>query len=219
MAMKLELGALLLALLALPYAAAGCRQAAAGPVVSRAISEHFENDRRGDAEWCGALRPGRLSTIRGHVSAAGSDTFDGFAFASTSACTVRYRLRPTLPGADLDLCAVDVASGRVRAVADGEEDEERGTIRIEREGVALELVVSSAWGSSGYVLEIETVDLEPARAPAAPCARKDTIEKLEAYLRRGAESEPADSARVPVRLASLAESDPAGRAPPPTVPH
>ncbi len=207
--MKIELVALIAALLTLPFTGAGCRHAAPAPVASISIAEHLSNDRRGDAEWCGSLRPGTRTAIHGHVSAAGADTFDGYAFASTSACTVRYRLRPTLPGTDLDLCAVDLATGSVRQVADGEDAEETGTIRIDRAGIALELVVSSAWGSSSYALEIEAMDDETARATADTGARrtsdKHTIEKLEAYLGGDRGEEPAASAGVLPEVDRLAD--------------
>jgi hypothetical protein len=200
---------------AIAVGSAGCRHAAAASKASISIAESGANDRRGDATLRTEIRPGLRTTIRGHVASAGSDRFDGYAFVSSSPCTVEFRLRPTLPGADLDLCAVDVASGRVRAIADGDGAEESGTIAIERAGVAIEIVVSSAWGSSGYTLEIEGVEPPAANGrpldSVAPLARKHTIAKLEEYLGRGAGEEPASAAGVLPRLARLADRSALGQ--------
>jgi hypothetical protein len=201
-----ELALLLLALAALTSAAAACRHTTAEPFARMEITER--PDAGGDATWCGALRPGVRAIVRGHVEASGPDAFDRFAFVATSACTLRFRVRPSLPGADLDLCAFDAASGRVRAVADREDEEESGTLGIERAGVPIDLVVTSAWGSSAYTLDVEAVEFAPdgleanARAPE-PCPWKHTASRLEDRLRRG--GEPAAAARVSLARAALAD--------------
>jgi hypothetical protein len=214
--MKLHLASLVSALVVLAIAGAGCRHSAVSHprAVPVAISERGGNERRGEAETCGELAPGMGGTVRGHVSAAGPDAFDGYAFVSRSACSVRYRLRPTLPGVDLDLCVVDAESGRVLAVADGEADEETGALRLDGARTSLDFVVSSAWGASAYTLELETVDPEAVGSSFQRSARKHTLARLEGYLApTRVEEEPASAAGVRSELAWLADDDRPGGTP------
>jgi len=207
-ATELHAASLAAALAALAIAGAGCRHSASGSRSDR-VAIHERGEDPGDLETCGELAPGMRATVRGHVSATLPDAFDGYAFVSRAACSLRYRLRPTLPGVDLDLCVVDDESGRVLAVADGEGDEETGSFRLDGARTALAFVVSSAWGSSAYALEIEAVEPESAATPLQPCATKSTLAKLEGYL--APEREPASAPGVRSELAWLAEGDlPAG---------
>ncbi len=160
-----ELAALLAALALLTFAAA-CRHTSAPPAAAIEITEPM--DQR-DAAWCGALRPGTHAILRGHVAAAGGETCDRFAFVATSACALRCRARPNLPGAELVLRAIDVTTGQRIDVS-----AETGIVRIDRAGRAIDLVVSASWGSSSYTLDVEALALgseEPASAPRVPLAR------------------------------------------------
>jgi hypothetical protein len=169
---------LLAALAALIFAAAACRHTAAPSI---ATVEILESGGGGDAVACGALCPGMHAVLRGHVAAVGSDTSDSFAFVAASPCTLRCRVRPSLPGTEIALRAVDSGSGRRIDVSEGEAAEETATVRIERAGAAVDLVVSANWGSTSYALEVA---VEPGAGPA---------------------EEPARPARVPLARAPLAD--------------
>jgi hypothetical protein len=171
------------------FAAAACRHTAA-PSIARVEITEPAGTQGGDAAWCGALRPGTRAILRGHVEAAGSDTSDSFAFVATSACTLRCRVRPSLPGADLDLRAVDGATGRRIDVASSEGS---ASVRIERAGAAIDLVVSAAWGSSSYALDVDAEALgsgpaeEPAVAARVSPARAPLAELVPIDLASGAD--------------------------------
>jgi hypothetical protein len=169
-----ELCVLLAALAALTFAAAACRHTP--PSVERV--EITEPSGGAEAAWCGALRPGMRAILRGHVAAAGCDTRDSFAFVATSACTLRCRVRPSLPAADLAVRAVDASTGRRIDLADGHDAEGSATVRIEHAGAAVDLVVTAAWGSSTYTLDVAALvpgSEEPASRPRVSPTRVPSI--------------------------------------------
>lgn len=185
-----ELCVLLAALAALTIAAA-CRHASVSTAASVEITEMREV---GDTAWCGALRPGTHAILRGHVAAAGNDTSDRFAFVATSACTLRCRVRPTLPGADLVLRAVDAKGRRI----DVHDDRAQASIdvRIEHAGAPIDLVVSATWGSSAYALDVAALPIgseEPASPLRVPLARAPLADR----------GFPVETALGPARASAL----------------
>ena len=193
-----ELAVLITALAALIFAAAACRHTSAPSIDTVEITEPGG----GDAAWCGALRPGMHVILRGHVEAAGSDTSDSFAFVATSACTLSCRVRPSLPGADLDLRAIDASNGRRIEVGDGASAERSATVRIERAGTAIDLVVSAAWGSSSYTLDVTGVQLGSGSVGSGTGGSGTGGSGTGGS---GPGQEPAGPARVPSALAPLAD--------------
>jgi len=98
-------------------------------------------------EQSGVLVPGSRRIAEGHVSSGAPDA-QTFAFTTGTACTLRLRVVPSLPGTDLEVCLVNRPLG---AFAE---------LNFPKAGAEVELSVRSSWGSSDYVLEIE----------ALPCA-------------------------------------------------
>jgi len=188
-----ELTVPIAAFAALMFAAAACRHTAAPSIATVEITEPGGQD----AAWCGALRPGVHAILRGHVEAAGSDLSDSFAFVATSACTLSCRVRPSLPGADLDLRAIDASTGRRIDVPDGTSGDGSASVRIERAGAAVDLVVSAAWGSSSYTLEVAAADLGSGEVAAA--------ELGSGAVGSGPGQEPVGPARVSLARAPLAD--------------
>jgi hypothetical protein len=130
----------------------------------------------------GLLAPGSRVRILGHVEARAPDALDGFRFAASAPCTLRFRLTPSLPGADLDLHVYDPALDAFTACFDSRSAPETGEIALAVRGEEVHLVVSSAWGSSSYALEIEVVPLA-ARSTGAPAASVRAPARLSSYLR------------------------------------
>ncbi|HEV8114511.1 MAG TPA: hypothetical protein VGR31_17205 [Planctomycetota bacterium] len=99
-------------------------------------------------ERSGVLVPGARRIAEGHVSSGTTDAQDTFAFTTGTACTVRVRLVPSLPGTDLELRLGDRPLGA------------SAELTFPTTGAEVELSVRSSWGSSDYVLQVE----------ALPCA-------------------------------------------------
>jgi len=173
------------------------------------LDEAEPNDSAFQASWFGHLSPGSALAIAGHVTFDGDDPYDGFAFTTAAPMTLRFVLTPALAGTDLDLCVYDPDLDEFVACFDSPDGTEIGEIGFPAAGIDFHLVVSSAWASSSYLLEIEAIPYLPSPAnadPSAGAADKGTLARVAGYRdgRPEAESEPV---RIPLALGWIGEVD------------
>lgn len=103
----------------------------------------------------GDVLVGENRIVLGHVDPGGADARDGIALTADSPCVVRYKLKPTLPGADL------AVRTRNRARGETGQGARAGVLAFAAAGERRELEVASTWGASCYSLEFEVVPLPP----------------------------------------------------------
>lgn len=172
------------------------------------LGESEPNDSAFEAPWYGTLLPGSRLAITGHVTSNGPDLYDGFAFTAGSPCTVRFVLRPSLPGTDLDLCVYDPQLDAFVACFDSPSGTEVGEIALAG-AIDFHLVVSSAWADSSYLLEIETFPYLPApegSSEAQSGEDKGTLERVDGYRKRARETQ-ADALGLPLATGWIGEVD------------
>lgn len=145
------------------------------------LSELEPNDSALRADWLGAVQLGSSLAVAGHVGMLGRDLRDGFAVTAAAPCTLRFALRPVLPGVDLDLAVFAPSLDAFAASFDSRGALETGEIEIGEAGTAVHFVVASAWGSSSYVLEIEALPCPAAQQPSRPARPARVPEVLEGY--------------------------------------
>lgn len=171
-----------------------------------ALDESEPNNTAAEAPWFGTLYPGSSLAIAGHVTSDGSDRFDGFAFTTGAPCTIRFVLRPSLPDADLDLCVYDPWLDEFVACFDSPNGTEAGEFGLAYSEEEFHLVVSSAWGSSSYLLEIEAIPFIPAPEGSAVAQKKATLERVDSY-RSGRPEPDSEPARRPWAMGWIGEVD------------
>jgi len=176
---------------------AGCSES----VVSAAQPEHIQevepDDSSSLANWCGLLAPGSRRIVEGHVASRGPDLRDGFTFTAAEACTLRFRLVPSLPGADLDLLVCDPAADEFTGCFDEADPVEAGEIALAEPGEVVQLMICSAWASTGYSLEIEAVPPQKRIPEARRGESRRTLEEHSEFLRRNVP--PTIAGRSPAR--------------------
>jgi hypothetical protein len=179
----------------------------AGPPV---FDELEPNDSAYTAPFFGGVRPGDAFTILGHVTDDGPDLYDGFALRADEPCAIAFELVSHSPYTDLDVCVFDPDLGEFVVCADGPSDPEHGSVVILEPGKVVHLVVTSAYGDTGYELRVagESVSGYPLHAAQAPGALGPSNDTTKAAVRRGyaaAKDSGADRAlpRVPVLLYDL----------------
>ena len=173
------------------------------------LDESEPNDSASQAPWFGTLFPGSTLAIAGHVTSNGSDLFDGFAFTTGAPCTLRFVLRPSLAGTDLDLCVYDPQVDAFVACFDSPDSTEVGEIGFPDSGIDFHLVVSSAWASSSYLLEIEAIPFLPSPADSNPgsiASGKRTLDRVAGY-RSGRDESRASPIRIPLAMGWIGEVD------------
>jgi hypothetical protein len=203
--MKPHLGRSARVLLALSLAA--CQGSVSVPKAPpAALDESEPNDTAAQATWFGTVYPGSSLAIVGHVTSHGSDLFDGFAFITGAPCTVRFILRPSLPDADLDLCVYDPWQDAYVACFDSPDGTEVGEFGLAYADEEFHLVVSSAWASSSYLLEIEVIPFVPSPEGTEASQRKGTLERVDGY-RSDRPERISQRARLPWALGWIGEVD------------
>ena len=166
---------------------AGCHEQVVVAKDPPPTPESEPNDSASDTPWYGTLAPGSRVALTGHITSDGPDFFDGFAFTTGAPCTLRFTLAPSLPGTDLDLCLYDPWLDEFVACFDGTAEVETGQLGFADAGTDFHLVVTSAWASSNYLLQIEVVPFVPlvdgpgGSAAVRGNAAKHTLERVRAY--------------------------------------
>jgi hypothetical protein len=115
-----------------------------------------------DSRPLGVLVSRGRQVVLGRVDPIGADAQDEIALTAESPCLVRYRVTPTLPGAELAV--------RIRNRTRGElgRGVPAGVLAFAAAGERRDLAVDSSWGASCYSLELEVLPLPSGADLAGP---------------------------------------------------
>jgi hypothetical protein len=133
----------------------GCHGAVHGYQQPQYLYEIEPNDHASHPDVIGPLGAYEQVAIRGAVTTFGHDPRDGFAFASVSPTSYRFRLYVDDPGADLDVWLYDPYLGEFTGHWCSPFGDEEGWFDVTGPNVDFHLVVVGAWHQSSYTLELE----------------------------------------------------------------
>ena len=144
-------------------------------VFSFEIEHVFDEQEPNDDIWnpqdVGFLYTNGGLTIIGTISFGTDDPYDGYAITASLPMEVEVRLDAYIPGVDLDFCVYDPISMTELACFEGADDPQVGRFVIDGpllDNIPFHVVVTSAAGSSGYNLEVESLGPpEPSTSSAA----------------------------------------------------